>query len=98
MRKIKKEVENFTIEQLVIIGDAIHNSKTAIILADNETPEGHNVTVCVRGTKEKLLSMMYHVLKTNPEFEDICSDALIRHKLESIQANFNNVMGTDPEQ
>jgi hypothetical protein len=98
MSQSEQKVPNFTVEQLVVIGDAIHNSKTAIILADNETPEGHNVTVCVRGTKEKLLSMMYYVLKMNPEFEDICSDALIRHKLESIQANFNNIMGTEPEQ
>jgi hypothetical protein len=96
MSENKKEVPNFTIPQLVSIGDAIHNSKTAIILADNETEEGHNVTVCVRGEKSKLMQMLYHALKSNPEFEDICSDALISFKLEKIDADFNKLMGKNP--
>jgi hypothetical protein len=97
MSQNEQNVPNFTVEQLVIIGDAIHNSKTAIIIADNETPEGHNVTVCVRGTREKLVSMMYHVFKSNPEFEEVCSNALVSFKMEKIQDGIDGLMGKNPE-
>jgi hypothetical protein len=97
MSQNEQKVPNFTVEQLVIIGDAIHNSKTAIIIADNETAEGHNITVCVRGTKEVLVSMMYHVFKSNPEFEEVCSEALVSYKMEKIKDNINGLMGKNRE-
>jgi hypothetical protein len=96
MSQNEQNVPNFTVEQLVIIGDAIHNSKTAVIIADNKTPEGHNITVCVRGEKEILVAMMYNVFKSNPEFEEVCSNALVSFKLEKINADFNNLMGKNP--
>ncbi len=92
-KKGNKTEETFTIPQLVLIGDAIHNSKTAIILADNEENGGHNVTICVRGDNKKLISMIYHVLKDNKELEGIVSSALIMLKMESFHNDIEKLGG-----
>ena len=93
MNKSVEDELKFTVEQLVAIGDAIHDSKTAIIIADNENNGSHSVTVCVRGIKEKLKQMLYEVFKSNAEFENICSEALVSYKIDKIQQGFDNFNG-----
>lgn len=91
---MSKNVENepkFTVEQLVLIGDAIHDSKTAIIIADNENNGSHSVTVCVRGIKHKLTEMLYEVFKSNADFENICSDALVSYKMDKLQKGLDKL-------
>lgn len=91
---MSENVENepkFTVEQLVLIGDAIHDSKTAIIIADNENNGSHSVTVCVRGIKHKLKEMLYEVFKSNADFENICSDALVSYKMDKIQQGLDKL-------
>lgn len=91
---MSKNVENepkFTVKQLVLIGDAIHDSKTAIIIADNENNGSHSVTVCVRGIKRKLTEMLYEVFKSNADFKNICSDALVSYKMDKIQKSLDKL-------
>jgi hypothetical protein len=89
MSQNEQNVPNFTVEQLVTIGDAIHNSTNAIILADNQTANGHNVTVCLRGTEQTLYNMMYNVLLSNPMFARICADAVVNYEIEKRQSNLS---------
>lgn len=89
MKEKEEEVPNLTVPQLVVIGDAIHNSKTAIIIADNEDDKGHTTTVCVRGTKQNLIIMLYEVFKSNKDFEEVCATALINFKMDAISDSFS---------
>lgn len=98
MSQNEQNVPNFTVPQLVLIGDAIHSSKTAVILADNKIGDEHNVTVVVRGHRKDLVSMMYQVLKSNDYFEDVVSDALVHLKMEKIQASFDKFTGGESKQ
>ena len=96
MSNKEQEVPKFTVEQLVAIGDAVHDSNTAIIIADNIGEKEHNVTVCVKGRKKDLMAMLYNVLKTNEHLEDVMADAVMMVKLEKIADGLKN-MGSNNE-
>ena len=45
MNEMNDEVKPYTVAQLVMIGDHIHNCKTAFIFVDNPIGEEHNVLI-----------------------------------------------------
>ena len=87
----KMETKKLTIEQLVEIGDAIHDSTCSFILVanpqDNETTK---ITMVNHGSEHKVKKMISDVIKRSPRIKDILVDALLICEMEQIKQSVIN--------
>lgn len=74
-------------EQLVEIGDAIHDSVCSFILVTNDTnKEGvSKVMVCNHGNVSRIKKMVFEAIKNSPLIKDIIVDALIMAEMDKIK-------------
>lgn len=77
----------FTVEELVQVGDAIHNSECVIVLAEL-IDDKEQVSVNVIGQPKELEQMVYTAIKHSAMFEEILSNAVLKVKLERLSQMF----------
>lgn len=82
MIPIKKK---YSIEELVTIGDDIHNSVASFIVAKNEVDKKQKLTFAVHGSREDIVDMLYNIFLKNPNYEDIMIDAIILSQAEKVK-------------
>jgi hypothetical protein len=82
---ISMQNSKLTIEQLVDIGDAIHDSSCSFILVanpqDNETTK---ITMVNHGNEKTIKKMLSDVMKRSPRIKDLIVDALLQCEMEHI--------------
>ena len=85
MAKIEKKL---TIDQLVQIGDAIHDSHCSLIIVANKTPNESESKIMFanHGDYTKVRNMIYQVIKRNQQIKEILFDALLLCELDSVNA------------
>lgn len=80
-----------TIEQLVEIGDAIHDSTCSFILvASPQDDETTKITMVNHGSEYKVKKMISDVIKRCPRIKDIIVDALLICEMEQIKQSVIN--------
>lgn len=86
MSNYDKQRENlgFQIDELVAIGDHLHNCQTALIIADVYDGKDHTTMGCATGSKNNLLTMIQVILEQNPQLEDIIIEAVARKKMKDM--------------
>jgi len=77
----------FTVEELVQVGDAIHNSECVMVLAVPIDDKEH-ISISVIGKPVQLEQMVYTAIKQSPEFDEILSKAVLKVKLERLAKMF----------
>jgi hypothetical protein len=80
-------ITNYTIEELVQIGDHIHNCTTALIIADIEENDGHNVLITARGKQEEIIIMLIETMIKDSRVAEIVELAFINYvaKMEQLR-------------
>jgi len=89
---IKMQNPKLTIEQLVDIGDAIHDSTCSFIVVSNPTDENGTtkITMVNHGNESKIKKMISDVIKRSPRIKDLLVDALLLCEIEQIKHNVIN--------
>jgi hypothetical protein len=82
MKQIKTK---YSIDELVTIGDDIHNSIASFIVAKNSGEEKQKITFAVHGSREDVVEMLYKIFVKNSYCEDIMIDAIILSQAEKIK-------------
>jgi hypothetical protein len=77
----------FTVEELVQVGDAIHNSECVMVMAV-PIEDKKNMFISVIGQTAELSDMVYVAMRQSPEFEELLSKAILRVKLEKLAKKF----------
>ncbi|MEI7960756.1 MAG: hypothetical protein WCI04_00310 [archaeon] len=83
-------IENYTIEELVQIGDHIHNCTTAIIIADIEEDGGHNVLITARGKRDDVVIMLIETMMKDSRVAEIVELAFINYVAKMEQSKNEN--------
>lgn len=80
-------ITNYTIEELVQIGDHIHNCTTALIIADIEENDGHNVLITARGEEEQVVIMLIETMMKDIRVAKIIELAFVNYvtKMEQLK-------------
>lgn len=82
-----KEETKYDLEDLVKIGDAIHNSTASFIVVANRIGETFELTTSLHGEYEKVIQMLVYVFENDPKLTKILYDVnktLIANKLDQI--------------
>lgn len=82
-----KEETKYDVEDLVKIGDAIHNSTASFIVVANRINETFELTTSLHGEYEKVIQMLAYVFENDPKLTKILYDVnktLIANKLDQI--------------
>ena len=84
---MKTEQNKLSVETLVTIGDALHNSKCAFVLAQNETDNINEVeaTCLVYGGRKNLYNMFYNVIYKNKDIEQLLTEVLKKVLIDKIE-------------
>lgn len=90
----EREDKGYNYDDLVKIGDHIHDSKTAIIVSDIEHPDGTHTTLgSAVGKRGDIIQMLYNIMKGNKEMEDLISEAVLMRKMQNIAELFSKMNG-----
>lgn len=82
----------YEIDELVKIGDHLHNSQTALVIADVLDEKGTHTTMgTATGRREDIVTMVYIVLKQNEDLADIITEAVMRKKMHDILTEFEKI-------
>jgi hypothetical protein len=97
---MKPKDARYTIEELVAIGDHIHNSTTALIICDVPEKDGEHTTTMAtaNGKRKDLVMMVYAVLKKQPFIESVLCEAIMLKKMQDISVMFDNIPNRDNEE
>jgi hypothetical protein len=90
MNEMNDEVKPYTVAQLVMIGDHIHNCKTAFIFVDNPIGEEHNVLITTKGDYSDLVALLVEVMLREGNIASIVKDACINYDYQMMQKEINN--------
>ena len=88
---ISMQKPQLTIEQLVEIGDAIHESTCSfIIVANPQKDDTTKITMVNHGNERKIKKMISDVMKRSPRIKEIVVDALLMCEMELINDKITN--------
>jgi len=91
MAEEKRETKNFTLDELVAIGDHIHKCDTAIIITDTLlNDKDHEVLCTLAGSPENLIGLMVNNMKNIPAFADFIRDCFSAYQFSKIENKKNN--------
>lgn len=77
-----------TIEQLVNVGDHLHDADTVLLLIDKKINQKENETLCcVNGDPDSLITMISESLKKNDKLFEIFSYALLNASIKRMEKN-----------
>ena len=92
----ERKNKGYNFDDLVKIGDQIHDSKTALILSDIEHDDGTHTTMgSATGTKRGIIIMLFTIMKENPTLEEIISEAVLMKKMKDIGDMFSQLSSED---
>lgn len=86
-----REGKGYTIQDLIEIGDHLHNSKTAIVICDVEKDGGkHETMLSLTGKRGDIIMMLINILEQDDAeaLEDALSEALVNVKMKRIHKMF----------
>jgi hypothetical protein len=85
-KTIHNERQNlgYNIDELVSIGDHLHNCTTAIVIADVTDGKTHNTMASATGSRNSLIAMLVVIMQQNSEIEDIVTEAIAKKKMYDI--------------
>ena len=86
----KNEKETYSIEELVKIGDHIHNCTTAFILADVEENDGHNVLITAKGTTNNIVNMLIETMMKDKRVAELIELSFINYAVKMQEQEANN--------
>jgi hypothetical protein len=83
-----KTERKLSVEELVQIGDAIHNSHCSLIIVANktETESESKVMFANHGDYILVRNMIYQVIRRNKQLKEIMFDALLLCELDGVNA------------
>lgn len=89
LTKMEKNDKKLTIEQLVQIGDAIHDSHCSLIIVANKSDKENETKVMYanHGDYTKARNMIYEVISRSEPIRELLFDALMLCELKSINDN-----------
>ena len=87
--KMETKQSKLSIDQLVEIGDAIHNSHCSLIIVANKTDKENETKVMFanHGDYTKARNMIFEVINRSEQIRDLLYDALMMVELKSINDN-----------
>lgn len=90
---MKNERDGYSINDLVAIGDHLHNSKTALVIADIPSADGkqHTTMGSATGTHKDIVLMILAILEKNEQMEELITEAVLIRKANKIAAMFNKM-------
>jgi hypothetical protein len=90
---MKDERDGYSINDLVAIGDHLHNSKTALVIADIPSADGkqHTTMGSAVGTHKDIVLMILAILEKNEQMEELITEAVLIRKANKIAAMFNKM-------
>lgn len=87
---MNNEKEGYSLDELVKIGDQIHNCTTAFMLIDIEEKGEHNVLMTAKGKREDIIGMVIESMLKDSRIADIIEHAFINYALKMEQQQKNN--------
>lgn len=88
----ERKNKGYNFDDLVKIGDQIHDSKTALIVSDIEHDDGTHTTMgSATGRKRDIIIMLFTIMKENPTLEEIISEAVLMKKMKDIGDMFRQL-------
>jgi hypothetical protein len=88
MKEEKKE--NYTVEELVKIGDHIHNCTTAFIIADIDQKGEHNVLITAKGKRDEIAVMLLETMMKDQRVAEIIELAFANYLIKTQEQQNNN--------
>ncbi len=81
----------YQIDELVTIGDHLHNCQTAIVIADVYDGKNHNTMGSATGNRRDIVNMIALMLEQNAELESIILEAVARAKMNEMAKHFDQI-------
>jgi hypothetical protein len=86
--------KGYDYDDLIKIGDQIHESKTALIVSDIEHEDGTHTTMgSATGKRRDIIIMLFTIMKSNPQLEELISEAVLMKKMKDIGDMFSQIKG-----
>lgn len=89
----KEPKKKYSIPNLVMIGDHLHNCDAAIVICNNKDEKqgdgANSLMVSVMGNRDDLVKIMYLAMKENKHLEDIFSGAVTTFMLGKLKEAFD---------
>jgi hypothetical protein len=90
--------KGYNIDDLVKIGDALHDSTSAIVLTLVKNTDGSCTTFgSATGTGKDLITLIVEVLENTPELETLFTEALVLKKMQSFGKLIDKLKDYNPE-
>jgi hypothetical protein len=88
-----KEKKNLQIDQLVAIGNAIHDSYACIVLAANEKTASveRTITVALHGYKEELVQCLAKAMSENEKLHEIVTLSLLKYQVTAVMQKLEDL-------
>ena len=86
----KNEKDTYSIEELVKIGDHIHNCTTAFIIADIVEGEGHNLLITAKGRRDDIVLMMIETMMKDRRVAEIVEISFANYVIKMQEQQTNN--------
>ena len=85
----KNEKDTYSIDELVKIGDHIHNCTTAFIIADINEGDGHNVLITAKGKRDDIVVMLIETMMKDQRVAELIELSFANYviKMQEQQAN-----------
>jgi hypothetical protein len=89
-----REEDKFTVEQLVQIGDAIHDSSAAFIITNtvlerNEQETKNEAFLCMKGNVQDLTDLLYTALNKDEQMFIIIQQVMMQIQVEKLKDLMN---------
>ena len=78
----------FSIQELVEIGDALHNSETSIVLVDKgeiKDEKRHEILGAIRGKHKNLVTLLISIIEQDQVLFQLFNEALMRYNLDKLK-------------
>jgi hypothetical protein len=78
-----KPKKKYSVEDLVKIGDGIHNSTTSFILVDNDKTDSDKgyIMFSSHGQRADVIRMFVQLFEKNPKYEEIMIEAIATYNI-----------------
>lgn len=92
LTKMENKERKLSVEELVQIGDAIHNSHCSLIIVANKTDKENESKVMYanHGDYTKARNMIFEVISRSEPIRELLFDALMLCELKTINDNAKN--------
>lgn len=86
MEEQPKTTSNYTVDELVEIGDQIHHSENSLILTTTSIDNKQERTfVCMRGDHKSLVNMFANALHSSSDLYELITEALCLKTLRDLK-------------